>query len=81
MLQDHASISSQHAVIQFRSKNNASVPYLIDLNSTNGSKLNGNLIPSSRYVELFSRVEIQIGSETILSIIHEDEEKDASEGL
>ncbi len=58
---DHPSCSKQHAVIQFRFtevKNEEGEPvsgvrpYLIDLESANGTKLNGKGIPEKRYVEL-----------------------------
>ncbi|AET41544.1 Pml1p Ecym_8262 [Eremothecium cymbalariae DBVPG len=48
-------ISEQHAVIQFRERDGgALVPYVIDLNSSNGTLLNGSVIPQARYVELRS---------------------------
>lgn len=60
---DHPSCSSQHAVIQFRSVpllddlglptgKNVVKPYLMDLESTNGTELNGKKIKPARYVEL-----------------------------
>ncbi|QIX00145.1 hypothetical protein AMS68_005662 [Peltaster fructicola] len=58
---EHGSISKQHAVIQFRfssttteygDKINRVKPYLIDLESANGTQLNDNRIEASRYVEL-----------------------------
>jgi smad nuclear-interacting protein 1 len=58
---EHPSISKQHAVIQFRhqtttneygDKTNKVKPYLIDLESANGTKLNGKLVATSRYVQL-----------------------------
>ncbi|GAB7363343.1 hypothetical protein MBLNU230_g3624t1 [Neophaeotheca triangularis] len=61
LLLEHPSISKQHAVIQFRyqtttnefgDKTSKVKPYLIDLGSANGTKLNGNAIDASRYVEL-----------------------------
>lgn len=60
---DHPSCSKQHAVLQFRdtSKTKASAdtravikPYLIDLESTNKSVVNGKEIATSRYYELRS---------------------------
>ncbi|KIP10210.1 hypothetical protein PHLGIDRAFT_85408 [Phlebiopsis gigantea 11061_1 CR5-6] len=58
---EHPSCSKQHAAIQFRQvreKNEfgdvktAVKPYLIDLESTNSTFVNGEAIPASRYVEL-----------------------------
>ncbi|KAI0801958.1 SMAD/FHA domain-containing protein [Irpex lacteus] len=58
---DHPSCSKQHAVIQFRQvheKNEfgdtktAVKPFIIDLESTNGTKVNDETIPTSRYFEL-----------------------------
>jgi smad nuclear-interacting protein 1 len=75
----HASISKQHAVIQYRLKpQTASIdddteteftraivkPYLIDLNSANGTKLNGERIESQRYYELLNKDIIQFGEST-----------------
>jgi smad nuclear-interacting protein 1 len=70
---EHPSISSQHAVIQFRyvekvneygDKVGRVRPYLIDLDSANGTKLNKDSIPSSRYVELRDKDMIQFGYST-----------------
>lgn len=61
LLLEHPSISKQHAVIQFRyitttnefgDKQSRVKPYLIDLESANGTKLNGKKLEASRYVEL-----------------------------
>lgn len=58
---EHPSVSKQHAVVQFRyiTKTNEFgdrigkvKPYLIDLESANGTKLNGKRVEASRYVEL-----------------------------
>ncbi|KAH8888600.1 SMAD/FHA domain-containing protein [Thozetella sp. PMI_491] len=70
---EHPSLSKQHAVIQFRyvdkrnefgDKIGKVKPYLIDLESANGTKLNGDRVPESRYLELKSKDMIQFGSST-----------------
>ena len=58
---DHPSISQQHAVLQYRAmpytrpdgvKTRAVYPYIIDLESSNGTFLNNDKIEPRRYVEL-----------------------------
>ncbi|KAJ3037977.1 Smad nuclear-interacting protein 1 [Rhizophlyctis rosea] len=58
---DHPSCSKQHAVLQFRQvveqtptgeTTKTTKPYIIDLESTNGTYVNGERIPPSRYYEL-----------------------------
>lgn len=54
----HPSCSSQHAVIQFRAVPDANTgkvntqPYLMDLESANGTFLNGVPLDSARYYQL-----------------------------
>lgn len=64
------SISKQHAVVQFRhqittneygDKSSKVKPYLIDLESANGTKLNGKDIATSRYVQLVDGDVISFG--------------------
>ncbi|AGO11299.1 AaceriACR039Cp [[Ashbya] aceris (nom. inval.)] len=48
------STSKQHCVFQFRQKQGYLVPYILDLNSANGTLLNGTVLPPARYVQLQS---------------------------
>ncbi|KAL4868890.1 SMAD/FHA domain-containing protein [Aspergillus spectabilis] len=68
---DHPSCSKQHAAIQFRfiEKRNEFgdrigkvKPYVIDLESANGSKVNGDLVPGGRYIELRDKDMLQFGN-------------------
>lgn len=58
---DHPSCSKQHAVLQFRfvekknefgDREGGVRPYVIDLESANGTKVNGEALPERRYVEV-----------------------------
>lgn len=73
LVAEHPSISKQHAVIQFRytekrneygDKIGRVKPYLIDLESANGTSLNGDKVPESRYLELRDKDLVQFGSST-----------------
>ncbi|KAE8226616.1 hypothetical protein CF319_g819 [Tilletia indica] len=68
---EHPSASKQHAVIQFRQittrsefgdESSSIRPFFIDLESANGSYLNGNEVPTSRYVELKSGDTLKFGA-------------------
>jgi len=70
---EHPSISKQHAVIQFRyiekknefgDKLGKVRPYIIDLESANGTSLNKEEMPPSRYSELRDKDMIQFGHST-----------------
>ena len=70
---DHPSCSKQHAVIQFRyvekrnefgDRDGKVRPYLIDLDSANGTIVNGDKIPGTRYVELRDKDVIKFGMST-----------------
>ncbi|KZF24703.1 SMAD/FHA domain-containing protein [Xylona heveae TC161] len=70
---EHPSCSKQHAVIQFRhivktneygDKDARVRPYIIDLESANGTKVNGEKIPATRYVELQDKDMVQFGLST-----------------
>ncbi|PBP20033.1 FHA domain-containing protein [Diplocarpon rosae] len=73
LLAEHPSVSRQHAVFQFRhiekknefgDKTGRVKPYLIDLDSANGTLLNKEMIPPSRYLELRDKDMIQFGHST-----------------
>jgi smad nuclear-interacting protein 1 len=74
VLTEHPSCSKQHAVIQFRkvqveSKDGAGYdlvvrPYILDLNSTNGTSLNGEKIEGSRFIELKEKDVLKFGEST-----------------
>ncbi|KAI7872869.1 SMAD/FHA domain-containing protein [Spinellus fusiger] len=71
---DHPSCSKQHAVLQFRrvadttakreNPRNEVKPFIIDLDSTNGTFLNGERIPNTRYIELRLKDVLKFGNST-----------------
>ena len=70
---EHPSCSKQHAVLQFRyvekknefgDKEGGVRPYIIDLESANGTKVNGEKIPERRFVELMSGDVLAFGDST-----------------
>ncbi|KAJ0288690.1 hypothetical protein CBS470a_004679 [Colletotrichum nupharicola] len=73
VMAEHPSISKQHAVIQFRHVEKRNEfgdrigkvkPYLIDLESANGTVLNGDKVADSRYYELRDKDMIKLGHST-----------------
>jgi smad nuclear-interacting protein 1 len=64
---EHPSCSTQHAVLQYRATPNAEgkiscQPYLLDLESTNGSFINGVQIDAARYYQLKKGDVLRFGS-------------------
>ncbi|OQV18664.1 Smad nuclear interacting protein 1 [Hypsibius exemplaris] len=85
---DHPSCSKQHAVIQFRlipvEKPDGTVvrrvkPYIIDLNSGNGSMVNGKKIEPQRYVELLEKDVIKFGFSSREYVMLHEGSKDADD--
>ncbi|CAK7565319.1 MAG: hypothetical protein SEPTF4163_003233 [Sporothrix epigloea] len=73
LLAAHPSISKQHAVLQFRHVEKRNEfgdrvgrvkPYLLDLASANGTKLNHDEVATQRYVELQDKDLVQFGHST-----------------
>mmetsp|Transcript_477 Transcript_477/g.631 ORF Transcript_477/g.631 Transcript_477/m.631 type:complete len:283 (-) Transcript_477:166-1014(-) len=66
---DHLSCSKQHAVIQYRftgaeDAEKTVKPYLLDLQSTNGTFINGERVEDSRYYEIKEKDVIKFGEST-----------------
>lgn len=70
---DHPSCSKQHAVIQFRYVENKDEfgdrkggvkPYVLDLESANGTRVNGEGVPARRYLELKTGDVLAFGEST-----------------
>jgi len=67
---EHPSLSSQHAVLQYRALPNPETkklncqPYLMDLESTNGTFINGVKIDAARYYQLKKGDVITFGAST-----------------
>ncbi|CAG0880740.1 unnamed protein product [Darwinula stevensoni] len=83
---DHPSCSKQHAVLQFRlvdyTRPDGSVgrrvrPYIIDLESANGTYVNNKQIEPRRYVELFEKDVLKFGySSREYVLLHEQSADD-----
>lgn len=74
ILTEHPSCSKQHAVLQYRMYQKPTAdglgfeqevrPYIMDLNSTNSTFLNGCEIEGSRYIELKEKDVLRFGEST-----------------
>lgn len=74
ILTEHASCSKQHAVLQYRLFQKETDdglgftqevrPYILDLDSTNGTFLNGKRIDAARYIELREKDVLKFGEST-----------------
>lgn len=81
---DNPSCSSQHAVIQFRNitvqledgtYRSETRPYLMDLNSTNGTQLNGAKIEPQKYYQLLPKDVLKFGlSQREYVVMHNESE-------
>jgi len=79
---DHPSCSKQHAVLQYRlsekededgNKIKNVKPYIIDLESTNGTFINGERVENARYYELKEKDLLKFGLSTREFVILHDE--------
>ncbi|CAG5028368.1 unnamed protein product [Parnassius apollo] len=86
---DHPSISKQHAALQYRatpftrpdgSQGRRVRPYIIDLDSANGTFVNNKKIEPRRYVELLERDVVKFGfSLREYVLLHENSKDDAQD--
>ncbi|CAH1173822.1 unnamed protein product [Phaedon cochleariae] len=84
---DHPSCSKQHAALQYRlvpfTRDDGSAgkrvrPYIIDLESANGTFINNKKIDSKKYIELFERDVIKFGfSSREYVLLHENSKDEA----
>jgi smad nuclear-interacting protein 1 len=79
---DHPSCSKQHSVIQYRhiqekdefgGSKGVVKPFIIDLESTNGTHVNDEKIPESRFYELKAGDVIKFGQSTREYVLLHDE--------
>ena len=80
---DHPSCSKQHCVLQYRLKAGRRVtPYVIDLNSANGTFVNNQKIEPQKYVELMEKDVLKFGfSSREYVLLHDQSKEDEDSGL
>ncbi|XP_045449565.1 probable serine/threonine-protein kinase DDB_G0280133 [Melitaea cinxia] len=86
---EHPSISKQHAALQYRaapfaradgSQGRRVRPYIIDLESANGTFVNNKKVEPRRYVELLERDVVKFGfSQREYVLLHENSKDDAQD--
>ncbi|XP_063622150.1 smad nuclear-interacting protein 1 isoform X1 [Cydia splendana] len=86
---EHPSISKQHAVLQYRctpftrpdgTQGRRVRPYVIDLDSANGTFVNNKKVEARRYVELLERDVVKFGfSAREYVLLHENSKDDAQD--
>ncbi|KAG5682826.1 hypothetical protein PVAND_012150 [Polypedilum vanderplanki] len=86
---DHPSCSKQHAALQYRlvpyEREDGSVgkrvrPYIIDLESANGTYVNNNKIESKKYIELLEKDVIKFGYSSREYVLLHESSKEEAEG-
>ena len=84
----HPSLSSQHCVLQYRATPDASIggrlrcrPYLMDLDSTNGTFVNCVRLESARYYELRKGDVITLGASTREYVLLTENSTEAGTGV
>ncbi|CAG9322686.1 unnamed protein product [Blepharisma stoltei] len=58
----HMSVSKEHAAIQFRKRKSHILPYIIDLESKNGTYLNDKKLEAARFYEIQSQDILTFGT-------------------
>jgi len=85
---DHPSCSKQHAALQYRlvdytrsdgSKSRRVTPYVIDLNSANGTYVNNQKIESQKYVQLMEKDVLKFGFSSREYVMLHDQSKEEQE--
>jgi len=85
---DHPSCSKQHAALQYRlvdytrsdgSKSRRVTPYVIDLNSANGTYVNNQKIESQKYIHLKKNDVIKFGLSSRKYVLFHDQTKEWQE--